>query len=146
MSTTWPCCSIELIESFLFWVILITYNIGISMCAYIHKVSYFILFVIFSCNVFSALHAKHVMWYVCVFIGNPFPLSMEYFCLKKTVLSMVSLSLACQSAKILLVNLLWRLSWNFFILLEWHCQFLLVNLIQLNDCWGAGDKLIFLKW
>ena len=31
----WPCCSIEFIESFLFWVILVTYDIGIYICIYI---------------------------------------------------------------------------------------------------------------
>ena len=60
LSTTRPCCSIEFIESFLFWVILVTYNIGIYICIYIYKVKYIhSLFVIFNCNVFSALHAKH---------------------------------------------------------------------------------------
>ena len=60
LSTTRPCCSIEFIESFLFWVIFVTYNIGIYICIYIYKVSYIhSFFVIFNCNVFSALHAKH---------------------------------------------------------------------------------------
>ena len=40
LSITWPCCSIEFIESFLFWVILVTYNIGIYICIYIYEVSY----------------------------------------------------------------------------------------------------------
>ena len=35
LSTTRPCCSIEFIESFLFWVILVTYDIGIYICIYI---------------------------------------------------------------------------------------------------------------
>ena len=53
LSTTRPCCSIEFIESFLFWVILITYDIGIYNCIYIYKVSYIhFLFVIFNCNGF----------------------------------------------------------------------------------------------
>ena len=61
LSTTQPCCSIEFIESFLFWVILVTYNIGIYICIYIYKVSYIhAFFVVFNCNVFSALHAKHL--------------------------------------------------------------------------------------
>ena len=60
LSTTRPCCSIEFIESFLFWVILVTYKIGIYICIYIYKVSYVhSFFVIFNCDVFSALHAKH---------------------------------------------------------------------------------------
>ena len=64
LSTTRPCCSTEFIESFLFWVILVTYNIDLYICIYIRKVSYihsFFLFflVIFNCNAFSALHAKH---------------------------------------------------------------------------------------
>ena len=41
-----PCCSI--IESFLFQVILATYNKGLYICAYIYKVSYIHSF----CDVF----------------------------------------------------------------------------------------------
>ena len=60
LSTTRPCCSIEFIESFLFSDILVTYNTGIYICIYIHKVSYIhSFFVIFNRNVFSALFAKH---------------------------------------------------------------------------------------
>ena len=60
LSTTRPCYSIEFIESFLFWIILITYNMGIYICIYIYKVSYiYSFFANFNCNVFSALHAKH---------------------------------------------------------------------------------------
>ena len=79
-STTRLCCSREFIESFLFWVNLVTYNIVIYICIYIYKVSYiFILFfVIFNCSVFSALHAKHVEiwknilwnWWVDCFIAR----------------------------------------------------------------------------
>ena len=102
LSTTRPCCSIEFIESFLFWVILVTYNIGIYICIYIYKVSYIHSFlVIFNCNVFSALHAKYfeiwkkyfvkltsrflhstilqVMWYFRVFIVNQFSLLCSIF-------------------------------------------------------------------
>ena len=99
LSTTRPCCSIEFIESFLFWVIFVTYNIGIYICIYIYKVSYIhSFFVIFNCNIFSALHAKHfeiwknilwnrllhstihqVMWYFWVFIGNPFSILWSIF-------------------------------------------------------------------
>ena len=60
LSTTQLCCSIEFIESFLFSVILVTYNIGIYICIYIYKVTYIpSFFVIFNCNAFSALHARH---------------------------------------------------------------------------------------
>ena len=60
LSTTRPCCSIEFIESFLFSAIVFSYNIGIYIGIYIYKVSYIhSFFVIFNCNVFSALHAKH---------------------------------------------------------------------------------------
>ena len=77
LSTTRPCCSIEFIESFLFWVILITYNIGIYICIYIYKVSYILFFVIFN-YVFSPLHAKHLEiwknilcnWWVDCFIAR----------------------------------------------------------------------------
>ena len=102
LSTTRPCCSIEFIESFLFWVIIITYNTGIYICIYIYKISYihsFFFFVIFNFNVFSALHAKHleiwknilwnmwllhstihqVIWCFCVFIVNPLSLLWSIF-------------------------------------------------------------------
>ena len=102
LSTTRPCCSIEFIESILFWVILVIYNIGIYICIYIYKVSYIDpFFGIFNCNVFSTLHAKHfeiwkkyfvklispllhipiyqVMWYFWVFIVNPFSLLYSIF-------------------------------------------------------------------
>ena len=60
LSTTRPCCSIEFVESFLFWVILVTYIMGIYICIYICKVNYIHpFFVIFNRNNFSALHAKH---------------------------------------------------------------------------------------
>ena len=60
LPTTQPCYSIEFIESFLFWVILITYNIGIYICIYIYKVSYIHSFLLSSTVMFfSALHAKH---------------------------------------------------------------------------------------
>ena len=53
LSTAGPCCSIEFIKSFLFCVILITYNIGIYIWIYICKVSYIhSFFVIFNCNIF----------------------------------------------------------------------------------------------
>ena len=34
------CCSFGFVESVLFWVILVTYNIDIYICMYIYKVSY----------------------------------------------------------------------------------------------------------
>ena len=68
LSTTRPCCSIEFMELFLFWVILVTYNIGIYICMYIYKVSYIhFSFVIFNCNAFSALHAKYLKIWENVF-------------------------------------------------------------------------------
>ena len=115
LSTTRPCCSIEFIESFLFWVILVIYNIGINICIYIYKVTYIhSFFVIFNCNVFwiacltfwdieryfakltsrflhSTIH--QVMRYFWVFIVNPFSLLCSIFFLKKTVFPLVSLSL-----------------------------------------------------
>ena len=80
LSTTRPCCSIEFIESFLFWVIFFTYNIGIYICIYTCKVSYITsFFVIFECNVFYVLYAKHFEiwknilwnWWVDYFIARP---------------------------------------------------------------------------
>ena len=113
LSTRGPCCNIGFIESFLSWVIFVTYNI----CIYIYKVSFIhSFFLIFNCNVFSALHAKNfeiwknillkwmsrllystihqVMWYFWVFIVNPFSLLWTIFFLNKTVFPLVSLSLA----------------------------------------------------
>ena len=100
MLTTQPCCSIEFIESFLFWFILVTCNIRICF-VYIFKVSYIhSFFIIFNCNVFSSLHAKHfeirknilwnwwvdcystihqVMSYFWVFIVNPVSLLWSIF-------------------------------------------------------------------
>ena len=48
LSTTRPCCSIEFVESFLFWVILATYNTSIYTCIYIKKLAVFIPFVLSS--------------------------------------------------------------------------------------------------
>ena len=79
LSTTWPYSSIEFIESILFWVILVPYDIGIYICIYNYKLSYIhSFFVIFNCNVFSALHAKHFEiwknilwnWWVDCFIAR----------------------------------------------------------------------------
>ena len=81
LPTTRSCCSIEFIESFLFWVILVTYNVGMYICICIYKVSYIhSFFVTFNCNVFSALHAKNVEiwkkilwnWWVVYFIARSF--------------------------------------------------------------------------
>ena len=116
LSATRPRFSIDFIESFLFSVILITYNIGIYICIYIYKVSYIhSFFMIFNCNVFSALHAKYFeiwknvlwIWQVDCFIARSikwcsisgcsqrirFPFYAVFF-FKKTVFPLVSLSLA----------------------------------------------------
>ena len=117
MLTAQSCCSIEFIKSFLFWVILVAYNIGIYIYIYIYKLSYIhSFFVIFNCNVFSAFHAKHFEmwnnilwnWRVDCFIARSskwcdisecsqwtdFPFYAVFFFLKKTVFPLVSLSLA----------------------------------------------------
>ena len=95
------CCSIEFIESFWFCVILVTCNIGIYIWIYIYKISYInSFFVIFNCNVFlhcmlnifemkknveklirRLLHSTihQVMWYLWVFIVNPFSLLWTFF-------------------------------------------------------------------
>ena len=139
---SWSCYSIEFIESFLFWVILVTYNIGIYICIYIYKVSYInSFFVIFNCNIFSALHAKHfeiwknifvklmspllyrtihqVMWYFWLFIVNSFSLLWSIFFLKKTVFLLVSLSLVYR----------WANQLRYFYLI--YCGFFLENYISL---------------
>ena len=102
LSTTRPCCSIEFNASFLFWVILVTYNVGIYVCISIYKVNYIhSFFVIFKYRFFPAFHAKHfeiqkksfeklmswllhstiyqVMWYFWVFIVNAFSVLWIFF-------------------------------------------------------------------
>ena len=106
LSATRPCCSIEFIESFLFWGILVTYNIGICNCIYNYKVSYihsfFLLFstVIFfciACYTFRDMKKYFVklmnrlrhgtihqlMWYFWMFIVNPFSLLWSIFFSRK---------------------------------------------------------------
>ena len=56
MSTTRPCCRIEFIESFVFWVILVTYNIGIYICIHIYKFSYIQSLIFLSSAVMFFLH------------------------------------------------------------------------------------------
>ena len=137
LSTTQPCCSIE---SFLFWVILVTYNIGIYICIYIYKVSYIhSFFVIFNCNVFSALHAKHFEiwknilwnWWVDCFIARSikwydipgahsesFFTFMQYFFLSRKLCFLRSTCLLLIAELISLVNVLWSFSWKFLLPLE----------------------------
>ena len=111
------CSSSEFLESFLFKVILVTYNIGIFICVYIYEVSYICsFFVIFNCNVFFCIACKtfwdmkkyfvklmswlllsaihQVMWYLWMCIVKPFCLLWNIFSLKKIVFPFVSLSLA----------------------------------------------------
>ena len=119
LSATRPCCSIEFIESFLFWVILVTYNIDIYIFVYIFiKLAIFILFLL-SWTVMFFLHCipnilryekkivklmsrllhstfSQVMWYFWVFIVSPFSLLWSIFFLKEIVFPLVSLSLACR--------------------------------------------------
>ena len=114
LSITRPCYSIEFIESFLFWVTLLTYNIGIYICIYIYKVSYIhSFFFVFNCNGFSAMNAKRFeiwknnLWnwrvdcfiartikWCWVFIVNPFSVLCSIFFLAKIVFPLVSFSLA----------------------------------------------------
>ena len=105
LSTTRPCCSIEFIESFLFWVIFVTYNIGIYICIYIYKVSYIHSFLLSSTAMFflhcmlnilryekyfvnlvsGLLHSTihQVMWYFWVLIMNPSSLWWSIFFSRK---------------------------------------------------------------
>ena len=62
-----------------FWVIFVTYNRGIYICIFIYKVSDILYFlVIFNCNAFSVLNAKHFEiwknilwnWWVDCFIAR----------------------------------------------------------------------------
>ena len=152
LSTTRPCCSIEFIESFLFWVIFATYNIGIYICTYIYKVSYIhSFFLIFNCNIFSALHAKNfeiwkniflklmrrllystihqVMWYFWVFIVNPFSLSRIIFFLKKTVFPFILLI-----AKSISLDTYFKLTLRFFLkIISPSWIILLISLDKLNS-------------
>ena len=105
MLATRPYCSSEFIESFLFWVNLVTYNIGIYICIYIYKVSYIHPFLLFSTVLFflhwmlnilrygkkfvklmsQLLHSTilQVMWYFWVFIVSPFPCFVVFFFSRK---------------------------------------------------------------
>ena len=107
LSTKRPCCSIEFFEWFLFWVILVTYNIGIYICIYIYKVSnilfFFFCYLHLQCFFCIAcltlwdmkkyfvklmsrlLHSTihQVMWYFWVFIVNPFSLLCSIFFSRK---------------------------------------------------------------
>ena len=102
-----------------YWIICIlshfvTYNIGIYICIYIYKVSYIhSFFVIFNCNNFSALYAKHLEirknilwnWWVDCFIARSIqwcdilcahnesisPFMQYFFSFQKTVFPWVSL-------------------------------------------------------
>ena len=100
-----PCFSIEFIESFLLWVMLVTYNISIYICKYIFKVSYIYYFLLSStimlfihCMLDILRYEKHfvklmsrllhnmihqVMRYFWVFIVNPFSLLSNIFFLRK---------------------------------------------------------------
>ena len=68
---------------------------------------------------------------------------MEYFFSQENCVSfgfLVFCLLLSQSAQILLVNLLWGVSWKFLFCLEQYCKFYLMNLIQLINCWKADDE------
>ena len=52
LSTTRPYCAIKFIESFLFWVIFVTYNIGIYILCIFIKLAIFILFLLCSTVMF----------------------------------------------------------------------------------------------
>ena len=88
----------------------------------------------------SPIH--QVMWYVWVFIVNPFSLLwVPFFSRKLSFLWSPCLLLTLiQSAEILLVNLLWGFSWKLLLLLEQYCQSHLMNLVQLIDCWRADEE------
>ena len=101
LSTTRPRCSIEFIEPFLFWVILVTYNIGIYIFIYVYKVgcihSFFVTSTVMfflHCMLNSLRYKKYfvkltirlflstihqVMWYFWVFIVNPLSFLCSFF-------------------------------------------------------------------
>ena len=113
LSTTRQCCSIEFIQSFFFWVILVTYDRGIYNCIHIYKVSYVQSFLLSSTVLFfllcmlnilryfvklpsRLLHStiRQVMWCFWLFIVNSFSLLWSIFFLKKTEFLLFSLSFA----------------------------------------------------
>ena len=59
LPTTQPCCSIEFNLSFLFWAILVTYNVGIYiyMYIYIHIHKFVLIPFLLSSTVMSFLHS-----------------------------------------------------------------------------------------
>ena len=124
LSTTRRCCSIEFIESLLFLVILVTYNISIYICVCIFtKLTIFILFLLssnvmfflhYTLNVFwdmkkyfvklmsRLLHSTihQVMWYLWVFIVNLFSLLWSFFLKKLCFLWFPCLLLIAESISI----------------------------------------------
>ena len=113
LSTTQPCCSIAFIESFWFWVTLVTYDVGIYVCI---RLAIFIIFLL-SSTVLLCLHCmRNILRYEkifgeidesiasyhdlssdMIFLGvhseSIFPF-MDFCFLKKTVFPLVFLSLA----------------------------------------------------
>ena len=150
MLTTQPCCSIEFIESFLFWFILVTCNIRICF-VYIFKVSYIhSFFIIFNCNVFSSLHAKHfeirknilwnwwvdcystihqVMSYFWVFIVNPVSLLWSIFLFSRKLCFLWSLYLLLIAGSIS-IDTSGKPTMGFF--LKITCSLLSISIDELN--------------
>ena len=106
LSITRPCCSIEFIESFLFWVILISYNKSIYIYIYIFvKLGIFILSLLSSavmvflhcmlnilsyekifCEFDESIASEHdpsSMWYFWMFIVNPLSILWIFFFSRK---------------------------------------------------------------
>ena len=67
LSTKRPCCCIEFIVSFLFWVILVTYNIGIYICIFIKLYSFFLLS---STEMFFLHFMLNILRYKKIFLWN----------------------------------------------------------------------------
>ena len=110
-STTRPCRSVKFIESFLFWVILVTYNIGIYIFIYIFiKLAIFILFSLSStvmfflhcmvnmfryekmfCEIVKSIPLQHNPSSDVIFLGvlseSIFPV-MQYFVSKESCVSL----------------------------------------------------------
>ena len=104
LSTTRPCCSIEFIESFLFWVILVRYDVGIYICVifwlsltvmiFLHCILDILKYEKLFCKLVSRLlHSTIHVIFLGVHSESMFPF-MQYFFLKKAVFTLVSLSLA----------------------------------------------------
>ena len=146
-----------------------TYNIGICICIFIYKVSYiYSFFVIFNCNIFSGLHAKHFEmwtnvywnWWVDCFIAQSikwfdilgvhsdsiFPFMQYSFSIQKTV--SFGLLVSCLSLSQSVIDDWWLIGVGFFLKISSHSWIILsipLNEVNLSDWLLKRWWWIFLK-